>query len=308
MLLSHTSGLAARTDALYRHMYSDAIERIGITEYIPEWLEYPEWLGEYFQPNGSLYEPSVWTALEPGTHWAYANVGFDILAHLVDILSGKSIDEYVKENILDPLEMDNTCYDFSDIENASKLAIPYAHEWELFPGNGNVAFPHYNHLGPGPGALRSNIPDLSRYSLLFSHGGVSNGTRILNEASVNLICDEYLGWHDYGSKWSGHGGDIFGFISHMLTNLGRGTSVPYQVIVFTNQWFSMDANLEITYALSEKVYEIDQDTTLFTSSHSVSIFEYRLIFSIAFTGFSSVLLVLSIFLVRTGRIGAKKSL
>jgi CubicO group peptidase (beta-lactamase class C family) len=303
MLLSHTASLGGETDDLYRHMYSDAIERVGITQFLPNWLDWPEWVQEYFQPNGSLYHPSVWIPFEPGSHWTYANVGFHILAHLVEIVSGLPIDEYVETNILNPLGMDNTGYDFSDIDDMNKLAIPYVNEWDLFPGSGNVAQPHYNFLGYGSGALRTNILDLARYSLIFSHGGVSNGTRILSEESVSLICDEYLGWLDFGAEWDGHGGDIFGFISHMITNQGRGTSVPYQVIVFTNQWYSFNGNLEITYALADKVIELDQDPILFPQPGYLV--DTRLVLVASFTGISSLLLLSVIVAAKTGRLGRK---
>jgi CubicO group peptidase (beta-lactamase class C family) len=304
MLLSHTASLGGETDGMYRHMYSDAITRIGITQYLPNWLDWPEWIPEYFQSNGSLYESSTWQAFEPGTHWSYANVGFHLLAYLVELISGVPVDEYVEANILDPLEMENTGYDFSDITDLNKLAIPYVYEWDLFPGSGLVAQPHYNYLGYGSGALRSCILDLARYSLIFSHGGVSNGTRILSETSVSLICDEYLGWLDFGAEWDGHGGDIFGFISHMITNQGRGTSVPYQVIVFTNQWYSFGGNLEITYALADRAIELDQDPTLFPQP--VFFVDSHLVLAASFMGFSTFLLLIVNFAAKTGRLGGKK--
>ncbi|MHA2229761.1 MAG: serine hydrolase domain-containing protein [Candidatus Thorarchaeota archaeon] len=303
MLLSHTASLGSRTDNLYRHVYSDIITRIGITQYLSSWLEWPEWVPEYFQPNGSLYETSVWLSFEPGTHWAYANVGFDILAFLVEQVRGQPLEEYVKISILDPLGMENTCYDFSEIGNQSKLAHPHVYNWELFPGSGLVSHPLYNHLGIGPGALRSNILDLARYSLIFSHGGVSNGTRILREESINLICNEYLGWLDFGAEWDGHGGDVFGYISHMITNRGRGTSVPYQVIVFTNQWYSRGGNLEITYALADKVKELDQDPSLFPQAANPR--DSRLVIMTSFTGLSSLLLLIVIVAAKKGRLGGR---
>ncbi|MFX0065265.1 MAG: serine hydrolase domain-containing protein [Candidatus Hermodarchaeota archaeon] len=269
MLLSHTSSLGGYTENLELHTYSDGLERVGLEEMIPEWPSYPDWFREYFLPNGSVYEASVWTTYEPGTRWNYSNVGFTLLAYLLEIMTDQLVNQYVEENILVPLGMDNTGYNFSDIEDINKLATPYAFKWDDDPNTtGNTAYPHYNFLGKGSGGMRSNILDLARYSLLFSHAGVSNGTRILSEESVNLITQDYLGWLDFGPNWDGHGGDIFGFISHMIINLGRGTLVPYEVIVFTNQWYSLDANLNLTYTISDIVYEIDKNLYLFTNSSS----------------------------------------
>ena len=257
---------------------------------IPEWPAYPDWFSEYLLPNGSVYEVGVWSPYEPGTSMRYSNVGFDLLAYLLEIMTGQSINQYVEENILIPLKMYNTGYNFSDIDDVNKLAKPYAFEWEDAPNKtGNQAYPHYSFLGKGGGAIRSNMPDLARYSLLFSHEGVSNGTRILSEESVNLIIQEYLGWLDFGPNWDGHGGDIFGFISHMITNLGRGTSVPYGVIVFTNQWFSLEKNLELTFTISEIVYEIDTNTDLFPSStETAAMPNFTIIGSVCLLSFLSI--------------------
>jgi CubicO group peptidase (beta-lactamase class C family) len=187
--------------------------------------------------------------------------------------------------------MYDTGYNISDVDE-SKLAIPY-----------NFAFPHYNYLAMGSGAIRTTILDLARFSLLFSHGGVSNGTRILSDVSVNLITSEYLGWLDFGKQWDGHGGLIRGFVSHMLTNMGRGTVVPYNVIVFTNQYNSVEHNLELCFKLEEIAYEIDADTVLFPAVPS----DNSIIFAFLLVGGACTMLVISIYIARTGILHGSKN-
>jgi CubicO group peptidase (beta-lactamase class C family) len=103
MLLSHTSSISGYSEALEFHMYTDALEKLGLDGYIPNWLPYPEWFSEYFLENGSLYELSNWATYKPGAHYIYSNVGFTLLAYLIEIISEKRIDEYVRENIYTPL-------------------------------------------------------------------------------------------------------------------------------------------------------------------------------------------------------------
>ena len=294
MILSHTSSISGYSDELEFHMYSDALEKLGLYGYIPDWLPYPDWFNEYFLENGSLYKSSNWTPYKPGAHYIYSNVGFTLLAYLIEIISEKRIDEYVRENIFIPLEMYDTGYNISDIDE-SKLTIPYNYEFEISPGTGNFAFPHYNYLAMGSGAIRTTILDLARFSLLFSHSGVSNGTRILSHESVNLITSEYLGWLDFGNQWDGHGGLIRGFVSHMFTNLRRGTAVPYNVIVFTNQYNSLPQNLELSFKLGEIAYEIDADTELFPKDSSNN----SLVFAFLLIGGACTMLVISIYITRT---------
>jgi CubicO group peptidase (beta-lactamase class C family) len=46
----------------------------------------------------------------PGTSEQYSNTGYALLAAVIEIASGRSYDEYVRENILDPLGLKNTGY------------------------------------------------------------------------------------------------------------------------------------------------------------------------------------------------------
>ncbi len=48
-------------------------------------------------------------AFNPGEQWAYG-VSVDMQAYLVEKISGKPFDQYVRENVLDPLHMDETRY------------------------------------------------------------------------------------------------------------------------------------------------------------------------------------------------------
>lgn len=63
-------------------------------------------------------------AFQPGEEWAYG-ISVDVQAYLVELLSGKTFDVYLKENILDPLGMDNTAYVPKDFK---KLAAVYQME------------------------------------------------------------------------------------------------------------------------------------------------------------------------------------
>ena len=297
MLLSHTSSVGGYSDDLEFHMYSDALEKLSLYGFIPDWLPYPEWFSEYFLENGSLYESSNWLPYKPGTHWSYSNVGFTLLAYLIEVISEKKINEYVRENIFTPLGMHDTGYNISDVDE-SKLAIPYNYEFEVYPGTGNLVLPHYNYLSMGSGAIRTTILDLARFSLLFTHAGVSNGTRILSDESINLITSEYLGWLDFGPQWDGHGGLLRGFVSHMFTNLGRGTSVPFNVLVFTNQYNSLGENLDVTYKLCDIAYSIDADRDLFPVVSS----DNSIIFAFLLVGGACTMLVISIYLTRSGKL------
>ncbi|MGY5881763.1 MAG: hypothetical protein RTV31_16050, partial [Candidatus Thorarchaeota archaeon] len=137
---------------------------------------------------------------------------------------------------------------------------------ELDPtSTGNRAYPHYNYLGYGSGAIRSNVYDLARYLLIHMHKGVSEGVRILEEQTVDLMHalegpyitgdSSLLDW----DGWGGTEGDIYGFHTKAYAIVGGNTTVPYAVITLVNQGCddARDAAFDITRLLREYVHKFD---------------------------------------------------
>ncbi|MBJ8191928.1 beta-lactamase family protein, partial [Bacillus cereus] len=62
-------------------------------------------------------------SFEPGTRWLYG-YGHDLVAGLIEVISGKSLGQFLKDEIFDPLGMNNTGYRYrGDIE--SRMASFY---------------------------------------------------------------------------------------------------------------------------------------------------------------------------------------
>lgn len=52
-------------------------------------------------------------AFEPGTHWKYS-IAHDVLGALISVVSGQKFRDYVKENIFDPLDMQDSVYHYTE--------------------------------------------------------------------------------------------------------------------------------------------------------------------------------------------------
>src|ERR1041384_2046805 len=63
-------------------------------------------------------------AFQPGTTWDYSN-STDILGRLVEVVSGKSLLQFEKENILDPLGMTDTSFYVADAAKHARIAEPF---------------------------------------------------------------------------------------------------------------------------------------------------------------------------------------
>ena len=157
---------------------------------------------------------------EPGEKWNYSFC-HDVLAVVVEIISGQKFRHYVKENIFNPLGMNNSCYHRTEeIENnmASQYLLVSENQQDMVTEQKNgvignnlniekvsldnslVFGPEYDSGGAGI------ITSVDEYALfinaLANFGKALNGERILNPSTVELMRKnhlnsdlmKYLGW------------------------------------------------------------------------------------------------------------------
>jgi len=239
MILSHRSSLA--DDNLYWICLS----------YLPgdpdvEGFPYP-WLEEYLTPGGSAYSSSTWSMDRPGEKYYYANIGFSIVAYLVELLSHQDFNDYCKEHIFQPLQMNATGFRLRDVD-IDTIAVPYEYKNDVF-----FRHPQYGiHVLYPAITLRTSIEDYSHFIIAHMNGGVWNGVRILNESTVQLMhtaqfspSDTYnygLGWEVTNKpfqKTYGHSGGYVGALNLITIHPEYNTAV----ILFTN---ALDSELHST--------------------------------------------------------------
>ena len=228
MVLSHSSSLT--TDPLQYHWFNYSSP--------PPIPFYPNpWLEEYLLPNGTYYLPEIWDTLHPpGTYMQYANINFDIVAYLVQLLSGESFYEYCNEHIFQPLGMTHTGFRLPDLP-LEDVAYP-----DLFQNRTFVQLPHYQLLHYPIGGLMTTVEDLSVFLIAHMNHGVYNGTRILQNETVTIMHtiqppgNIYKNFR-YGLGWMiiekplrktaliGHSGDIPGSHTRMFINQATNISI-----------------------------------------------------------------------------------
>ena len=191
MVLSHRSSLA--DDNLYWICLSYLPGDPDIDDYPMPWFE------EYFTPNGSAYSSSTWSEAKPGEEYYYSNVGYSLIGHLVEILSGEDFNEYCKEHIFEPLEMYNSSFRLRD-HNISNIAVPYEYKNREY-----FRHPHYGIHPIYPAiTLRTSVEEYSHFLIAFMNGGVWNCTQILNASTVELMHKAHFSPEDknnYGLGW-----------------------------------------------------------------------------------------------------------
>ena len=163
---------------------------------------------------------------EPGTNVRYSNTGIDIGAAIVEVITGMRWEDYLKQEVLDPLEMHDTWFWPTDKQIENKIEL-YEYKkdepavwveemaWEQRPYNDDHVF-----ASAGAGLWTTASDQLKFYKMLMNLGLGHNGVRILEEETVkNLLAVSTrpaelggysLGLHapveDTEDSWFGHGG------------------------------------------------------------------------------------------------------
>ena len=128
-------------------------------------------------------------AFEPGDRWMYG-FSIDVLGAVIEVLTGKSLGEYLKENIFIPLGMKETGF-FVPAENHGRIATLYQIHENMKPDGRTYpsAKPEFE---SGGGGLFSTVRDYSRFAQMLLHGGTLDGVRILGRKTIDLISTDHL--------------------------------------------------------------------------------------------------------------------
>ncbi len=141
---------------------------------------------------------------QPGTRWEYG-LSIDVVGYLVEVLSGLPLDEYLKNEVFDPLEMDDTGF-YVPEEKHSRLAYIYTRDEEgklmKLSGPAGVTDSEeadFNDIFKSPvvhfsggGGLVSTVDNYESLCRMLLNGGELNGVRILEESTVKMIMSDQL--------------------------------------------------------------------------------------------------------------------
>jgi len=137
---------------------------------------------------------SVPVQFEPGTHWLYG-YGHDIIAALIQVISGKTVGQFLQDEIFGPLDMKDTGYRLrGDIE--SRMISFYRKndkgEMEKIPGfEDRLHQPDAVYEAGGFG-LYSTVKDYLKFSQMLANNGIYNGKRIIGRKTIDLMRTNHL--------------------------------------------------------------------------------------------------------------------
>ena len=128
-------------------------------------------------------------AFEPGERWMYG-FSIDILGGVIEALTGRTLGDYLKETVFDPLGMSDTGFFVPD-EKQDRIATLYRIHDAMTPDRRE--YPREKPVfESGGGGLFSTVRDYSRFAQMLLHGGTLDGVRILGRKTVDLISMDHL--------------------------------------------------------------------------------------------------------------------
>ena len=124
---------------------------------------------------------------EPGTKFQYS-LCHDVLGAFIEVVSGKTLSEYVTETILDPVGMNRTSFGLCD-KNKDTLAKLYrVEDGEVVlkdQDNSFIITPRYESGGAG---LVSCVSDYILFADAMANGGLAkNGNKIISQRTIDLM-------------------------------------------------------------------------------------------------------------------------
>ena len=184
----------------------------------------------------------------------YNNMMYAGAGHLIELISGRSWEDFIKQRLLGPLGMTSTVFSIEDLQKAPEPGVPYTERRDSFE---LYSVPYYSEaIGVGPaGSMNSNLEDMSRWVIAQLNDGKLDGKAVIPPAVIRATLApaialpnaalETRGWGEvlnsaYGTgRWTAsyrghlisyHGGDLPGFHSQVLVALQDGIGVVVLVI------------------------------------------------------------------------------
>ena len=128
----------------------------------------------------------------PGTTWDYSQ-STDVLGRVIEVVTGKSLYQAMKELLLDPLGMVDTSFYVTDAAKQPRIAEPLANDRTIGAG-AQVNDPRVaRNYESGGGGLVGTVTDYARFAQMLANGDVLEGKRYLGPRTLAYMTSDHMG-------------------------------------------------------------------------------------------------------------------
>lgn len=170
-ILSHSSGISG----FRRERGSPPVEYETLEEHVKELVKAP-------------------LLFDPGTNWNY-HPASNVWGYLVEYFSGKSLQEYVQEVILEPLGITDMAYYYDSSFQERFVSIYREQGGKLEPieiWSGRYPFGEDRRYAEAGTGLNGTIEGYARFCQMILNGGEFNGHRILSPRTIEIMSKDQL--------------------------------------------------------------------------------------------------------------------
>src|SRR6266480_902852 len=128
---------------------------------------------------------------QPGALWQYGH-STDILARIMEIVSGKSLLEIEREKLLDPLGMTDTGFFATEPERLQRLAQPVPNDSDFRVGR-EYRTEVRQKWESASGGMVSTMSDFSKFAQMLLNGGTFEGKTYLDPKTFELMASDHAG-------------------------------------------------------------------------------------------------------------------
>ena len=226
-LLTHTSGIdyAGIGSPVMRAIYAKAGISAGFGDE-------KALIGDEMKDLGKLP-----LAHQPGEKWTYG-LNVDVLGYLIEVWSGETLDQYLKNHLFDPLGMNDT-YFYLPPEKQHRLVKVNTEDEK-----GHVTFLQNDYFDyplldgtyfSGGAGLSSTVKDYAIFLQMLLNNGIYEGKRYLSRRTVELITSNQIGELNLGPNKFGLGFEITTKEGQAVLGISEG-SFSWGGYFATNYW------------------------------------------------------------------------
>ena len=144
---------------------------------------------------------------QPGDAWYYS-YSIDVLGRIAEIIEGKSLGEIMAQRIFDPLGMTQTGFRVRPDQKPHFVSnYRLAEDGSFILAEDGQDSPYSdpkNKFESGGGGLVSTLGDYAKFAQMMLDGGIYDGHRVLDEATVELMMQDHMGQDKpYLQPWLG---------------------------------------------------------------------------------------------------------
>lgn len=201
----------------------------------------------------------------PGEHFTYSE-GLDVLAYLVEVVSGQPFDQFLLEHLLAPLGMNDTWFYLPEGSTGRLVSVQVKKDGRWVRQPASFYDPDYPIKGArqffsGGGGLSSTAWDYATFLQMYLNQGELNGRRFLSRTTIETILSNQVG-DLMGRNGAQYYGLAFGVVTpEGAAKGGKGSAGTFEWGGYFNTQYFADPREKIIGILMKQTVDTKDDRT-----------------------------------------------